>query len=387
MARPRDWSVYVFETRSGNVVGELPFAGSLQYNRKLNDPGSGTVQVPVGGTGVSQSEIAQLTMPWRWSLAVCYRQTILQAGPITGEQYSASSGGVTSLAFAGMWKIFTKRLVLPPTSSWTSGSVTSSDSNTVLSGLSYGGIAQTLVQTQVTRGALPITFVGSPATGSQAVTYNGYDLNMVADILTNLTQVQGGCEIDFAPYWSTPGQVISFQMRVSDTRLGQIGAPWCWDYGGRGALQDADYTGDGSRMVFNEWTRGSGSQTGLITGHYASTTLTNAGYPLLEGVNGDHTSDTDPVVLNSYAQADVNTYQWPILTPTVYVRVDATGTSGNKTGSPTLEEISVGDTGQFTFQSHRRIPDGTYSFRIVELGQGLDVGSVGLGLQPVQGIA
>src|SRR5207244_2291774 len=142
---------------------------------------------------------------------------------------------------------------LPPTSTWTSGSVTAADANTSLSGLTYGGIAQTLVQTQLTRGTLPITFLGSPAAGSHSITYNGYDLNIVSDALQDLTNRQDGCEIDFAPYWSTPGQVIKWQMRVSDTRLGQIGAPWVWDFGGRGALQDADYTSDGSQMRGTEY--------------------------------------------------------------------------------------------------------------------------------------
>lgn len=387
MVSSHDWSVYAFETISGTVVAEVPFVNTLSFTRKLNDPGTGSVYVPSGGQGMAQKDLQQLVLPWRWSLAICYRGTILQAGPITGEGYTGSSGGYTQLNFAGIWKIFTRRVLLPPTSTWTSGQVTASDANTVLSGLSYGGIAQTLVQNQINRSSLPITFNGSPASGTQSVTYNGYDLNIVADKLTDLCTQNGGCEIDFAPYWDTPGLVIKWRMRVSDTRLGQIGAPWVWDYGARGALQDADYSADGSNMTFTEYARGSGSQTSLIVGQATSNTLLNARYPLLESVNGDHTSETDTSVLTGYAQANVTTYQWPIVTPAIYVRVDGVGTNGKPTGSPSLEQINIGDTGTFVFQGHRRIADGSYTLRIVELTQGTDVGSVKLGLQPVAGIA
>jgi hypothetical protein len=317
-------------------------------------------------------------------LAICYRNTIIQAGPVTGENYTSSSGGYTQVNFAGIWKILSKRILLPTTVTWTSGSVVASDANTVLSGLTYGGVAQTLVQTQLLRGPLPITFLGSPAAGSVNATYNGYDLNLVSDILIDLTTTLGGCEIDFAPYWAVPGHNIQFRMRVSDTKLGQNGNPWPWDFGGRGALQDADYTADGSLMTSTEFVRGAGSQTTLVVGQAISNTLVSARFPLLESINGDHTSVTSVATLNGYAAANVATYQTPIITPFMYVRVDGRGTNGMRTGSPTLEQIAPGDNGQFQFQGHRRFPDGTYVYRIVEIAQGLDVGSVKLGLQPAQ---
>ena len=99
------------------------------------------------------------------------------------------------------------------------------------------------------------------------------------------------------------------------------------------------------------------------------------------------TSDSTTATLNSYATAGVTTYQWPIVTPMIYVRVDGVGTNGKPTGSPTLEQINVGDTGTFVFQGHRRIADGSYTLRILEISQGLDVGSIKLGLQPVAGVA
>lgn len=389
-----DWTIYAFELISGNVVAEVPFVNNIQFSRKINDPGSGSVYVPLGGQGMSQVDLDQLAIPWRWGLAICYRDAILQAGPVTGETFSASSPGYTQLNFANIWKVFTKRLLLPPASTWTSGSVTSSDANTALSGLTNGGIAQTLVQTQLVRGdffdgeytgTLPISFNGSPAVGTETANYNGYDLNIVSDILVNLTTNIGACEIDFAPYWAVPGQNIQFSMRVSDTRLGQLGAPWVWDFGGRGALQDANYSTDGTQQTFSEYARGSGSTTSLIVGQYGTTAYEARRYPLLESVDGNHTSVTDVATLNGYAQAAVQTYQYAITTPAIYIRVDGTGTSGKATGSPTLEEISIGDTGTFVFQGHRRIPDGAYTLRIIEIAQGLDVGSVLLNVQPIFG--
>jgi hypothetical protein len=115
--------------------------------------------------------------------------------------------------------------------------------------------------------------------------------------------------------------------------------------------------------------------------------LVTAGFPLLEDVNGDHTNVVDLPTATSYAQQWVDTYQYPVNTPGASVRVNALDLTGRLTGSPTLDQISVGDTAAFTVQGHRRIPDGTYTYRIIGVTNGATYDDAVLTLQPVTGVS
>jgi len=175
-------------------------------------------------------------------------------------------------------------------------------------------------------------------------------------------------------------------MRIGAPRLGQLGSAWVWDYGPRGAVQSLAFQRDGSPMTFSDYTRCSGSQYNLLIGNGQNLGPVAAGYPLLEDVNGDHTTVTVPATATSYAQQWTNTYQYAVNTPSAVVRVDAHDLSGRNTGSPTLDLYSVGDTATFAVQGHRRIPDGTYTHRITAVSQGGTYDTAALTLQPVAGV-
>jgi hypothetical protein len=381
----QDWTVYAFETTTGRIAAEIPFINVSQFEYGLNNLGSGTVTVPLGGNGMSTADIDELTQPWRWSWAVCYRQFICQAGPVISEQMTDTQP-YTQVTFAGIWKLFSKRILFPSTfTSGTNPAVTAAD--TQYTGLTYLQMASNIVGTSMARGALPIILPPTDPPGTSTIQYYGYEMDLVADMLSNLTGLVGGPEIEFRPQFN-PSQpnYIQWVMRVGSPRLGQIGSSWAFDYGPRGSIQQMDFTRDGSQMTFSDYLRGSGSEYDLVVGNGQDLGLVAAGYPLLEDVNGDHTTVVDPDTANSYAQQWCDTYQYPVNTPGALVRVDALDLSGAVSGSPTLDQIAVGDTAAFTIQSHRRIPDGTYTYRIVQIDNGSSYDNVKLTLQPVTGM-
>jgi hypothetical protein len=377
----QDWSVYVFETVTGRMVAEVPFVNTLGYTSAINDAGTGSVMVPLGGNGMSTADIEELTQPWRWTWAIAFRNYICQAGPVISEQMSDTQN-YTQVTFAGVWKLLTKRLVFPAT--FTGGNPAVSAVDTTYTNVTYLQAAKNLVAATLARGALPIVLPPDDPTGTNTLTYYGYDMNVVSDALTNLTALVGGPEVEFRPQFNPaqPGY-LQWVMRIGAPRLGQVGSPWTWDYGPRGAVQQLGFNRDGSTMTFSDYTRCAGSQYTLLVGNGQSLGLVAADYPLLEDVNGDHTTVTDQATADSYAQQWVATYDNVIDTPGPQVRVDALDVSGRRTGSPTLDQISVGDAAVINVQGHRRMPDGTYTGRITGVGNGSTFDVAALTLQPI----
>lgn len=380
----QDWTVYAAETTTGRIAAEIPFVNVNQWLYGLNNIGGGSVTVPLGGNGMSAADIEELSQPWRWSWAVCFGDNyVCQAGPVIGELMEDTQN-YTTVTFAGIWKLFAKRLLFP--AGFTGGNPATIAADTSYTNLTYRQIAANIISTSLARGPAPIVLPPADPADAHAMHYFGYDMNIVADMLTNLTALVDGPEIEFRPQFdpTQPGY-LQWVMRVGAPRLGQLGSSWVWDYGARGAVQSLAHSRDGSQMTFSDYTRCSGSQYGLLVGNGQNLGLA-AGYPLLEDVNGDHTNVTVAATAASYAQQWVNTYQYAVNTPAAIVRVDAHDLSGRLTGSPTLDQVAVGDTATFAVEDHRRIPDGIYTHRITAVGQGGNYDTAALTLQPVVGV-
>ncbi|AHH98338.1 hypothetical protein [Kutzneria albida] len=384
MPNADDWVAYAVNTKTGQILTELPFVDSLSYSYKINDAGGGSVTVPLGGTGMSKADFEEISKPWHYSVAICYKQFVVQAGPVMGESYTDNQGK-SQLTFAGMWKYLSKRLVLPPT--WVAGANPAvSGADTLYANTTWRNIAIQLVADTTTRNSLPIVTPTLDAASTVTQQYYGYDMSLVADALTNVTSLSTNVELEFRPTFSATPGYIQWTLRAGSPRLGQIGAPWVWDYGDRGSLTSLDYATDGSMMEHADYARGSGSQYNLAIGTYYDPTLVTAGYPLLEGVNGANTQETNTTTLASYAQATVQTYAYPVATFSATVRIDGTDGTGQLTGSPTIDQVSVGDTGTFCVQRHRRIPDGNYTLRITGIDS-VDYRTAKLTLQSTAGVA
>lgn len=376
--------MYAFETTTGRMAAEIPFINTLSYSYAINDAGTGSVIVPLGGNGISQADIEELTQPWRWTWAIAYRNFLCQAGPVISEQMTDTQN-YTTVTFAGIWKLLTKRLLFP--ASFTGGNPATTAVDTIYTGLTYRQIAKSIVATSLARGSVPIVLPPDDPPGDDSITYYGYDMNLVSDMLTNLTGLVAGPEIEFRPQFSpTQPGYLQWTMRIGSPRLSQVGTPWTWDYGARGSVQQLDFNRDGSPMTFSDYTRCAGSQYNLLVGNGESLDLVNAGYPLLEDVNGNHTTVTDQATADSYAQQWVATYHTATDTPGAQIRVDALDLSGRLTGSPTLDQISVGDLATFAVQGHRRIPDGNYVCRITGVSNGTSFNTAALVLQPVSAV-
>jgi hypothetical protein len=378
-----DWRAWVFDTATGAFETDLPLANIPSYNYGINDQGgSGSVDVAIVGPDAFDplllSQYAE-NEGWRWSVGVSHNDVILQAGPILTETYTDPSTYVT-LAFAGIWKVFTKRVVLNP-------AVPYSTPLDPMADLTYTNVtprqlAKLLIQDNMTsQGDLPIDLPDDDtAAGTLTQTYYGYDLNVLADALGNLTTMDGGPELEFRPYWSDP-LTVRWAMRSGSPHIGTIGAPWAYDYGERGAMVLLDKASDSTATAFGFYARGSGNQDTSIIGYGADMTLPSQGFPMLLAVDGNHNNETSVSNLNAFATADVQTYKAPVRTYSATIRLNGTDKSGLPTGSPNLSQLQMGDTLTAHVEGHARIATGTYTWRVLNVANN-DEQTCKIALQP-----
>lgn len=372
------WRLFVAETVTGKIVRDMPFVGYPQWSYGLNQAGALSLKVPIGP--IDKTELRSLLDYWRLSWGLSWGNHIWQCGPVVTYRYGDAEGPPTiDVGCAGIWALFSsKRVIANP--SWTGVSLAEPAADVALTNLSLHTIAKRLVQNDLARnGNLPIV-LPSDITGTQERNYPGYDMAHVGERLAQLTQVIDGPEVEFRPeYTDSTRTYMQWTMRTGNPRLGNLGLPHAWDYGR--ALTHVDEDGDGSKQQFRTFVRGNGMERALLIGHFEDTSLVGLGWPMLESIDGNHSSATEITTLSGWAQADVQTYRRGTNTWSARVRIDGTDGRGRRTGAPALDIVSVGDNATLNMRDHRWIPDGLYGQRILAVSSGGDLATAQLGLQ------
>lgn len=381
-----DIKVYAYETRTGRVAVVVPYVGQPQWSNGLNTAGAWRVQVPIGNHQIDRATLDAICDPYVYSWAVAQGDHIWQAGPMVSESCPVGSTS-TTVSGSGLWGLLTnKRILANPARSllWNVslldavvafGPTATSDLGTAIpagnQNLSLGTIAKRIMQTieLAAGGDLPILYPAD-VPGTSQRTYPGYDLVSPGQRIMELTQVNGGPEIEFVPsFVDSTRQFIQHTMRIGDDvnnggNLGNLGFTVAWDL--NNALMDIGRDVDGSTRATRAWERGNGMQTDLITG-FADVPIDSrlSSALLLEMVGGAHTSSSNAIELNGYATADVLAGVAGVPTYTVLVRIPGDEGTGKQTRSPMLTNVANGDNGLFKLRDHRRMQDGIYGLRII----------------------
>ncbi|RSM73446.1 hypothetical protein DMH04_41275 [Kibdelosporangium aridum] len=379
----------VADTRTGRVVeDDLPYLDSPRYEYGINIAGGWGVRLPIDGSSLSTQDIEEFSDPWRFTIGVARGNFIAQMGPLVGENYNDDDNlAATDVSGGGLWDYLTRKRLLvtgdvngttikEPAADVVFGPGPTSPKGTPIpaanQNLSLHTIGKRLVEISMdrTNGALPIVLPDDIA-GSSEREYPGYDLAYVGERLMQLTQVELGPEMEFRPrYVDETHQFVEWFHRIGTPaaggRIGNLDNLHKWEYGG--ALVKVNVTRDGSQQTHNRFERGAGMERDLLLGYASEPSYAeDFGWPLLEDVGSQHTSATEQATLDSWAAAAVSTYQKPITTWSAVIRVDGTNGLGEETGSPPLGEFSVGDTAIFQMRGHRRIRDGLYAVRILNV--------------------
>ena len=372
---PTIYTCVIYKTVTGRIVAELPLAEQPQWSRQLNQSSQQTIKLRAGDTALPPvSRLRELVVPWFFSAAVLWGTHVCQAGPVLPYNVDDTSNSLLQLGTGDFWSLLSGRLLANPAWNPATTGINTTDADVTVTD-TLANIALQLVRNAIgmtyrAGSSLPVDIPTNTGSGTITRTYFGYDMNDVATKLHELTQEVNGPDIDFQPYLyqDSTGRYIRHLMRVgrdTDGYLVQPGTAPVFDYGS--SLRSIPISGDGSKMSTTSWTKGSGDKYSMLYGMASDTTLTDAGWPLVDAVDSSHISSTDQTQLSTWATANQAlhgkaTEQW-----TAYVDANT---------NPQLGSYAIGYFGTYNINGHIWLPDQQYSGRILGIANGRTPGEV-----------
>lgn len=199
------WSAWVHKTISGQQRMRV-FPDTFTWQRVLNGTGTGEAVFLLSDQVTGKIPYHDLFEEVRNTLVFCWDGVPIYAGVITDSDYDADTDSF-SLKHSDIRWILKRRKALSDGGEWTPqrphGKRTLS-----YRGYSLRGIAAQIIEEvkAAPNGDLPIRYAGfSPREpGPHERNYPGFNLPWADDLLTNLTNVIGGPDIDFVPVWGDP---------------------------------------------------------------------------------------------------------------------------------------------------------------------------------------
>jgi hypothetical protein len=367
------YTALVYSSTSGRVVGsaELPINAPPTWARQINASTANQITMPLQSQGWAPGVLRSLMIPWRFSIAVLWGDYVCNAGPITAYPVD-DAGGTVQVSFGGFWSLLNRRNLHHPAYDPATTLITDPSADVTITGQLWD-IAAAIVRNAVTMtgrpgSALPVDIPADSGTGTNTRTYNGFDLAPCGQRLQELTQVGGGPDVDFAPYLlNVPGsgRFIRHRMAIGKPYITQLGAPVAFDY--KSTIQGLPLDADGSTVATAAWVKGAGNSQTQLSGYANNPGLITNGWPLLDYVDSNHSSESSQDVLNAYATADIGLYGKSTETWKPLIRID---------GVSPLGSYDPGYFATYNVIGHPWIPDGLYSVRIIGLANGSDPNTV-----------
>lgn len=355
---------FVGDLRTGKIDRTIDLVDT-RWSSTITDDGTleGSFPLRSGEWPSARADAA----PAKQYLAVAYiddsgDETMLAAGPIWTSRYDDTTG-VLQVGAAALSSYYDHRKVMP---------VLADGENPAEASVTYdaaqlGLIAKRLVELahSHTGGELPVVLPSDADLGGAGTThtrtYPGYELGWIGERLQQLTEVDGGPEIQFAPRRRTDdARYIEWVMRIGvqpTMLLTQAGAPWLFDRTvPQSPIQAISVDTDGSGQTFRSWAAGQGEAEGRPIIYEDATELVDLGWPLLESeiASTDNVSDED--TLRGHAREDLAHGAAPIETWTVTVDRDA---------RPNVGRYAAGDWCSLRIRDHDYLPDGDHDMRIL----------------------
>lgn len=364
-------TVIVGDLLTGRRIQTLPVIAA-EWSDTLNDSGSLSASVKLNNPDVQTLGLKSSAAPGKAFLAVVDGDAVLQAGPIWWHDYDGNNQSLTIRA-SGMWSYFDHRMLIPvlsgflPTSELADTNLTSS----------LQGIARALVeQAQLwIGGGVPVNLPAEIA-GDNVRNYRGADLATVGQRLRELTQVEGGPDVRFAP-------------RLSEDRLGVewdllVGSPdepllfsefeTVFNIGLNGSsVTDLRIKVDGSSVAGQVFATGGRASDEALVAVATGTELSAAGFPLLELVDSSRSTITDVTTLQGFANELVLKGVGPVESWTF---------THDLSSAPALTGFSTGDFARVRVHSDLYADRGEYRMRILSRSGDIEGRKVKLTFQP-----
>lgn len=347
------------------IIGDLLTGARIQtlpvlsgsWSDVLNDSGSIECTVSLRDPDVRRLNLADSARPGRTFLAAVQDDAILQAGPVWLHEYDNTEGTLT-LSGAGLYSYFDRRALLPVLTPGQLPSDPATDS--VYTGLSLQGIAVSIVQQALSwpSGNVPVV-LPTPLAGSNTRTYRGSDLAPVGDRLRELSGVQNGPDIRFAPRWKPDRLAVEWVMLVGTPDQPLLFSPQkpVFNVGLAGSsVSDLFVSIDGAGIGSQAFASGGRAAEEVLIARAFDPRLTSEGFPLLDLVDSSFSTVTQLATLQGYASELALSGRSPVQSWSFTHQTDQ---------RPFLTGFNVGDFARVRVFGSTYFPDSEFHLRIV----------------------
>lgn len=292
--------VRVFYTLDGrpvegnNIVPVTDFSFAHGWNEK------GSLGISIRWHRLIAMWSARLKLrPWLHSIAVIEDGTVKFAGPITSRRWE----GLTLRVDCGDgWALWEKRLVLNHAldDAWVDGEVLIDEENPRpqwvlrIVGQSLAGIGAALIREALKWGPY---LVDAPDTdfGLNERTYNGWDFATTFERLQDLGKVEGGPLMLFPGYIREDGHLRIRYEAGEGAALHEWVQPAPGQY-----VEIVSVDEDGESMATSAFALGGREDDAVLVARSRSTTLTDAGWPVLQVADRSHSTVSQLPTLKGY---------------------------------------------------------------------------------------
>lgn len=371
------WSCQLFDTLTGQLAEPIDIP-NVSWSVNVSDCSLSTTK----DKGTGEGEMNSLTLPWeavpgatngaKQRAIAAYRRGLVLAwdgiAVVAGIIGDRKDGWLdTTFDLVSPMSFLEQRYVVNEnTFGKASGGTTTS--NIELRKLSFRAIACEIVRLATSAkpgGQLPIYLPYEGEAGGHQRTYYGYNVanNDAKKLLDALTNVIGGCDIQFRPEF-TSDQYMRWTLYCgSDAEplfLGQSPTPSLTAFPGGGTAEDVVVAHDGA--THRVYQTGAGQDQATLCYLAEDLTLVNRSdpYPLVE-THKSNTDDEKLSLVQSHARANLANLNYPVCQVTCSVNA-ADPANPVKPGL-----VWPGEPIDLYVEGHPALPDGVHEMRLMEM--------------------
>lgn len=350
------WTAHLFQTTSGQIGPRLNFE-TMDWSTELN--GTDSISMKLRKSDLPKVDYSYWLSPWWAGIAVFWDNVPIAAGPIITRP--SESFDTLTIGCGGIRSVLANRLVAPEAygDNWDNFS----KEKIYYSGQSLATIAKYAVEASQRKkgGRLPISYALTDMTGGHERTYQSFNVSNIScdDILTKLSNVIGGPDIMFRPRLVQPNRLTFDLWTGTDAqpRIYQKYSP-VWDTTpSKGMVSNMNVIVTGTYQTSRVYATGAGQDEGTLIQVVTDDSLLQKGYPLLETVINDSSSE-DPAVVMDHARSALDVNNGSLLEIQMTVRAD---------GPIPLGSFWPGDLVEIVTKGWLSLPDGVNRMRLLSI--------------------
>lgn len=323
-----------------------------QWSEELNGPGAVSCTVTLNDPDIARLDLPNTATEGKMFLAAVDGDHVLQAGPIWGHQEFDGDSSRLTLSAAGAWSYFGHRELLPVTDdpAGVETNVTSS-----LQGIARAWVAQSMLWPN---GDVPIV-LPDEIPGTNERNEPGANLAWIGDRLKQITQVEGGPDIEFRPRFTQDRLGIEWVMRIGTPDRPLLASPQeaRFDL----SVEASSVSGlkiktTGAGLGSRVYAAGGRADDKVLIRFAENPHLLDAGFPALTVRDSSFSSVVDPATMQAHADG---------LAAGAAKRLVGVSFSHDLSARPFVSSFGVGDFAVLAFRDHPYLGTGELRSRIV----------------------